>query len=95
MRKAVQGIAAFLAGTFLLLSGAVAAGYESYLENGEIPSLQKYYGERMDIGISADGIAEAEATAAEQILHQCGLLICRKVWCVGAIAGRREKPEWR
>jgi len=78
MRKAVQGIAAFLAGTFLLLSGAVAAGYESYLENGEIPSLQKYYGERMDIGISADGIAEAEATAAEQILHQCGLLICRK-----------------
>ena len=78
MKKTVQRIAAFLTGMFVLYSGAGAAGYETYLENGEIPSLQKCYENRMDIGVSADGIASMETTATDRILLQCGLLICRK-----------------
>ena len=75
MKKTVQRIAAFLTGMFVLHSGAGAAGYETYLENGEIPLLQKYYENRMDIGVSADGIASMETTATDRILLQCGLLM--------------------
>lgn len=78
MRRTVRRLAVLAAGAALLVSGAGAAGYESYLETGEKPCLKKQYEGRLEIGVAADGIAEAEAEAAAVISEQCNLLVCRK-----------------
>ena len=78
MKKTGKRIAALLAGFALTFSYAGASDYETYLENGTVPSLKEHYAGRLEIGVSADGIAEADTAAAERITLQCGLLVCRE-----------------
>lgn len=78
MKITARRIAAFMTGAALLVSGAGAAGYESYLATGETPSLKKQYEGRLEIGVAAEVITEAEADVAAEISEQCSLLVCRK-----------------
>ena len=78
MKKKTGKLIACLTGIIFGLSAACADGYEGYLETGEIPSLQGSYEGRLTIGTAADGIVAMEATAAEQIAQQCGILVCRE-----------------
>ena len=55
-------------------SGAAASGYETYLAEGTAPSLKEIYAGRMEIGVDAGEILNADADTIRMVTEQCGLL---------------------
>ena len=79
MEKTVKRIAALAAGLVLLFSRAGAVrDYEVYLAEGTAPSLKETYAGRLEIGIPAETVLEAEPQEAAEITRQCGLLVCEE-----------------
>ena len=73
-----KGILASAACITILLSSAHAAEMESFLSEGTVPLLKERYSEKIEIGIPAAEILNADEKAAALIADQCGLLDCEE-----------------
>ena len=67
-----------LASVLLVGSATGESPYETYLTEGTFPSLKEAYAGRLDIGVPAEVLLNADESTAGLITSQCGLLICEE-----------------